>query len=74
MAVQGTVIRRPWTQKAAALVLVGAGAVLMKLCVVDVLSAAHAGTEVSLSFKGVLLAPPALFWLRSQLAALGYDV
>ncbi len=126
MAVQGTVIHRPWVRKTGPFVLVAGGVVLMKLCVLDVLNHArdHADS-VSLSFKGVVLAPTILLfgialipasrrpagtvgsfqrrmtnqqtqrlnafgwmvvllflvpgaalyvWLRSQLAALGYDV
>ncbi len=58
MAVQGTTTQRPWVAPVASLALVGLGIFLLKVCVYDVLEAAkrHEAT-VSLSFKGVLVAP-----------------
>jgi hypothetical protein len=128
MAVQGTVIHRPWVAKVASLALIVVGVFLLKTCVLDVLADAQAhAPEVKLSFRGVFIAPASLMggvfatyaaflgkqpaaahgersrfvhpdtkrltpigwvlaiaclapglalymWLRSQLAAMGYDV
>jgi hypothetical protein len=60
MAVQGTTTHKPWVGKAASIVLVGLGIFLLKLCVFDVLAAAKRHETISLSMKGVLLAPPVL--------------
>ncbi len=57
MAVQGTLVHRKWTPFAASALLVGAGVFLLKLCVLDVLDAAHRHEPVSVSLKGVVLAP-----------------
>jgi hypothetical protein len=57
MTVQGAVTQRRWVPTAASLALVGIGIFLVKICVLDVLEAAHRQEPVSVSLKGVLLAP-----------------
>lgn len=60
MGLQQTTSRRPWVAPVASLVLVGIGVFLIKVCVFDVLAAAQRHETISLSLKGVLLAPPVL--------------
>jgi hypothetical protein len=61
MAIQGTRVQRPWVGVAASILLIGSGAFLLKTCVFDVLAAAaRHEPSVSLSVKGVLIAPTAL--------------
>jgi hypothetical protein len=58
MAVQGTVVHRPWAARASALILVACGALLVKLSVIDVLAAARRHeASVSFGLKGIILAP-----------------
>jgi hypothetical protein len=58
MAIQGTVVHRRWTARAAALFLVACGGLLLKLSVFDVLAAARRHeASISFGFKGTIMAP-----------------
>jgi hypothetical protein len=57
MAVQGTVVRRPWVARASGLLITGVGIFLIKLCVLDVLAAAERQESVTMSLKGTIVAP-----------------
>jgi hypothetical protein len=70
MAVQGTVVHRPWVPVAASVVLTGAGVFLFKTGVLDVLAAAERhDPQIRVSMKAAVLSPT--FVLLGILALVG---